>query len=195
MSAKKGSIPWNKGLTKETSTSVRKYSETLIGRKLSEEHRLKCSRGRKGKKHTEERKAQLVKVLLATGAKTRFKKGESVSVKTQFEKGQTPWNKGKKRPEITGEKHFAWKGGTYDRDRRLDMGRRNYRVWRMAVLERDNYTCVWCGNKTNLNVDHIKSYAHYPELRYAIDNGRVLCVECHKTTDNYGGRGVKRKSI
>lgn len=106
----------------------------------------------------------------------------------RFEKGKAPWNKGIKRPEMTGENHFAWKGGMYDKDRKLDMGRANYRAWRMAVLERDAYKCVWCGEINNLNVDHIKSYAKYPELRYAVDNGRVLCVECHKTTETYGNK-------
>lgn len=106
----------------------------------------------------------------------------------KFKKGQIPWNKGKKMPEMTGEKHFAWKGGTYDRDRKIDMGRKNYRAWRMAVLERDGYKCIWCGNENNLNADHIKSYIKYPELRYAIDNGRTLCVNCHKTTESYGNR-------
>lgn len=28
-------------------------------------------------------------------------------------KGQVPWHKGKKRPEISGTKHFHWKGGRY----------------------------------------------------------------------------------
>ena len=106
----------------------------------------------------------------------------------KFKKGMTPWNKGKKIPWMSGEKHFAWKGGTYDKDRKIDMGRKNYRAWRMAVLERDGYKCIWCGEEDNLNADHIKSYTKYPELRYAVDNGRTLCVECHKTTDSYGNR-------
>ena len=61
-----------------------------------------------------------------------------------------------------------------------------YFLWKKAVLERDNYTCVLCDFKTkwatpsDVEVDHIKPFAFYPELRFAIDNGRVLCVPCHK---------------
>ena len=64
-----------------------------------------------------------------------------------------------------------------------------YKLWRATVFERDNYTCIiWCGNNKsgNLEADHIKPFAYYPELRFAIDNGREHCVErCHKTTDTY----------
>ena len=72
-----------------------------------------------------------------------------------------------------------------------------YRLWREAVFTRDNWTCVWCGtrsskgNKVVLNADHIKPFAYYPELRFAIDNGRTLCVPCHKKTDTYGENAKK----
>lgn len=63
---------------------------------------------------------------------------------------------------------------------------RKYREWRKAVYERDNYICQWCGERgCRLNADHIKSFASYPELRFEVSNGRTLCVDCHKKTENY----------
>jgi len=41
--------------------------------------------------------------------KTEFKKGQHNSLNTEFKKGIIPWDKGKKRPDITGEKHPNWK--------------------------------------------------------------------------------------
>ena len=71
-----------------------------------------------------------------------------------------------------------------------------YKLWRKAVFERDNYTCIWCGYKGNkLQADHIKPFADYPELRFAIDNGRALCVDCHKKTRTWGGHKKKQLLI
>lgn len=134
------------------------------------------------------------------------------------QKGAIPWNKGKKglqkskfkgisRPrfsgknhpmygkkqKFSGEKHPNWKGGITPINERI---RRSleYKLWRIAIFERDDYTCVWCGIKNGLgktvilNADHIKPFAFYPELRFAIDNGRTLCKDCHKKTNTYGRR-------
>ena len=44
---------------------------------------------------------------------------------------------------------------------------------------------------SNLQVDHIKPWALYPELRYATNNGKTLCVSCHRNTDTWGGKTRK----
>ena len=59
--------------------------------------------------------------------------------------------------------------------------------WRRQIFERDDYTCQMCGERGGrLEVDHIKPYADYPELRLELSNGRTLCVGCHKKTPTYG---------
>lgn len=64
-----------------------------------------------------------------------------------------------------------------------------YKEWRTAVFERDSYTCQVCSERgTQLNADHIKRFADYPDLRFDISNGRTLCVSCHKKTPTYGNR-------
>lgn len=67
-----------------------------------------------------------------------------------------------------------------------------YKLWREAVFKRDDYTCIWCGQVgKNLNADHIKPFCNFPELRFAIDNGRTLCISCHKKTNTFGYKAKK----
>jgi len=85
-----------------------------------------------------------------------------------------------------GEKSNTWKGGVSPINERIRKSF-EYKLWRRAVLSRDNNTCIWCGKKDNtIQADHIKPFCDYPELRFAIDNGRTLCFDCHKTTETYG---------
>uniref|UniRef100_A0A6M3Y4D5 Putative homing endonuclease n=1 Tax=viral metagenome TaxID=1070528 RepID=A0A6M3Y4D5_9ZZZZ len=115
--------------------------------------------------------------------------------KTMFRKGQAPWNKGIPYLAIRGEKHHNWKGGiSSNGSRRFIMTTLEYKNWRRAIFERDDYTCQFCGARgVTLNADHIKPWSLYPELRYTIDNGRTLCPPCHKTTDTYGSKALYYK--
>lgn len=47
----------------------------------------------------------------------------------------------------------------------------------------------WCFQKGgNLNADHIKPFSQFPELRFAINNGRTLCIDCHRKTETWGAK-------
>lgn len=88
-------------------------------------------------------------------------------------------------PNLVGKR--GTKPRTYHLRKRAKHAGAQYQEWRKSVFERDKYTCVLCGQKGGrLNADHIKPYAKYPRLRYALKNGRTLCIPCHKKTDSYG---------
>lgn len=93
---------------------------------------------------------------------------------------------GKNRVDISGEKHWNWRGGK-TKEQELVRKSIEYKTWRKSVFERDGYRCVLCGDKRghNLEADHIKPFASNPELRFVTDNGRTLCHDCHTKTDTY----------
>jgi hypothetical protein len=97
------------------------------------------------------------------------------------------------RESKSGEKNPMWKGGITPMRTKIYHSL-EYKLWRKAVFDRDKYTCVWCGDNRggNLEADHIKPFAYYPELRFAIDNGRTLCHECHTKTETYLNRWYKK---
>jgi 5-methylcytosine-specific restriction endonuclease McrA len=96
----------------------------------------------------------------------------------------TQWEKG----HHLKEEHWNWKGGI-SRTYKIGYYSTEYKEWRKKVFERDDYTCQDCGIKnTYLTAHHIKSFTYYPELRFDLDNGKALCEDCHKRTDNYKGK-------
>ena len=90
------------------------------------------------------------------------------------------------RQSQTGKNNPGWKGGVSSENRRMRSSAA-FREWREAVFERDNYTCVACGQRGGyLEPDHIKPFAYFPDLRFDPGNGRTMCKPCHKKTDTYG---------
>lgn len=121
-------------------------------------------------------------------ANPRVKNKGNANVLLEYKKTHPVWNKGQKYEAISGVKHWNWQGGK-TKESLAARTSLEYKLWRKAVYERDEYRCVMCGYKGNqLIADHIKSFSRYPELRFSIENGRALCRECHKTTPNYCGK-------
>ena len=79
-----------------------------------------------------------------------------------------------------GERSVNWKGGITPINFKIRNSLK-YKKWRTKVFTRDNYTCINCKKVGGrLVADHIKPFCIYKELRFAIDNGRTLCIDCDK---------------
>lgn len=131
----------------------------------------------------------MAKFIKGQTAWNKGKKGTTKPNSGQFKVGNKLWNNenNKKNRFKKGELCPAWKGGITPINKLI---RKSYeaKLWRKIVLERDKHKCIWCGATEKLDVDHIKPFAYFPELRFAIDNGRTLCRKCHMTTSTYGNR-------
>jgi len=131
-----------------------------------------------------------------------------------YHRGKESGRKGEKRPNVAGannpmrrpevkakhranirrgESHPFWEGGVTPLYKIIRKSP-EYIAWRKSVFARDSYTCQLCGLKpgngkrVDLQADHIKPFAYFPALRFDINNGRTLCVTCHKGTETYGGK-------
>lgn len=122
--------------------------------------------------------------------------------KIALEKNYGKWMKGKTgnkgsftSERTSGENSFNWKGGITPLNNKIRR-HKNSIVWRNKIFERDNYTCVICNSRGNkLNADHYpKMFQHIISDNnikclndallcsqlWDINNGRTLCVNCHK---------------
>ena len=143
-----------------------------------------------GKKRfiSQETKNKMSKMAKELGRVPPSRKGVKASLETRIKMSNSR----------KGSKNHFWRGGITSVSVAI-RGSFEYKLWRDTVFERDGYTCIWCGIKSGqgkaviLHADHIKPFSLYPELRFAIDNGRTLCIDCHKTTETYGGKMNKIK--
>ncbi len=49
-----------------------------------------------------------------------------------------------------GDKATNWRGGITQATKR-GRGNKQYKIWQLAVFERDNFQCVWCSSKDRLD--------------------------------------------
>ncbi len=189
----KGHIPWNKG-KKGLQVAWNKGIKGIY--KHTDEWKKENSERNKGKKHTEEAKRKIGEknsiVLKGRKLSDEHRKSMSLERKERFKNGSPSKGKTWKLKDTThlqGENNWRW---ISDRTKikKSERGNPQYRQWRSDVLTRDKWTCQTCGlfGEGKMETHHIKSFAKYPELRYELSNGVTLCRECHKLTDNYGGK-------
>jgi len=184
-------------------------TEFKKGMKLSEETKKKISKANKGNKHSEETKR---KIGIANSGKSHseetkrklseLNKGKKLSDETKKKIGIA--GEGRKFPKSwfrkqrlrKGEDGGNWKGGITPENKRI-RNSIDFRLWREAVFARDNWICQKCKQRGEyLHPHHIKNFAQFVELRFAIDNGITLCKKCHKLFHKrYGKMNNTRKQL
>lgn len=134
-----------------------------------------------------------------TWMKGKHHSEKSIKELSETHKGQKAWNYGKKFPECSGEKSHFWKGGISPLANKIRESIEN-KNWKRLVMKRDNFTCQNCGIRGGYLIAHhinpfskiIEEY-HIKTLKQALsceelwnpDNGKILCIKCHKKTDTY----------
>lgn len=205
---------------------TRSVSQALTGRRLSEKHKtkviqnvIKANEERRLNGVSEEEKVRLAAIRPTmtgkchsevTKAKMRkVRQGKKISEESKRKISEARVGKyagsnhplyGQTREDMKGENNPNWNGGVttlYKQIRETIQ----YKQWRKACFERDDYTCKFCGQRGgDLHVDHITTYASIiakcqiisveetigcTEL-WDVGNGRTLCITCHRNTDTYG---------
>lgn len=185
---KKGHKPWNLGKSNHLDDETRlKMSSAQKNRFKNQEP---WNKGKKTGKLSEEHLFKL--------------RGEN---NHNFGKKLSDETKEKIRLGKTGKKNPNWKGGIYPIAKELRTISK-YKEWRKSVFERDDYTCQDCSQiGGTLNVDHINpmslilrknNITNYNQAikcneLWDINNGRTLCVDCHKKTDTFGFKLCQKK--
>lgn len=162
--------PHNKGIKRKQST-IDKWRESKKKYKTSKETKHKLSLANK-------------KVIRTPEWNKNVSNAKIGSKNPMFGKKLSEEHRRKISESHKGDKSYLWKGGISKEnknERNFNSTTFEYKNWRRKVFERDYYTCIWCGYKGDkIHADHIKEYKKYPELRLNVDNGRTLCIPCHK---------------
>ena len=146
-----------------------KYWESLKGRKLSPEHRLK-----------------VIKTLIPIRKGGTYEEAFGIEIATQMKEKMRQAKLGKKMPWNSVPTRIGENSPRWIKDRTKikndkERGGQLHHQWSKDVKRRDNWKCKLsnenCSNR--LQAHHILSWKDYPELRYKINNGITLCHAHH----------------
>lgn len=171
------------------------------GVRFSEKHKEKirqallARKAKLGYVNSEETRNKMRLAKLGKPSNNKGKKCSSESIERMrvAHKGQVAWNKGrtdlpspsqetirKRKLKMMGKDNPAWRGGVTPENHKIRTSI-EMRLWRESVFARDNYTCQKTGKRGGkLHPHHIKNFADYPELRFAIDNGITFSDKSHR---------------
>lgn len=208
-------VPWNKGLTKQTDPRMKRISQSQKGRVNVGKHNSlateikkgqhfsrstefrKGNQAHKGYHHSQETKENLRKLFASTRVKTKcdYCKTNLSLVPYRVKNHQHHFcSVSCQRHFYSGRNNNKWKGGVTPDNIQIRHSI-EFKTWRKAVFERDDYTCQMCDKRGGrLHPHHIKSFAEYLKLRFEVSNGQTLCGKCHNKTHgriitNRNGKG------
>lgn len=106
--------------------------------------------------------------------------GKHVSVAVSNLTGGDATTCGNRKIHYSGRNNGNWKGGVTPE---LLSARTSsdYNAWRDEVYKKDWYTCQCCGSSHGIikHAHHLKNFSENKEMRYDINNGILLCDNCH----------------
>lgn len=188
-------IPWNKGRKETRPDVLKRQSLSHVGKKHTEAQKIKISEKGIGRIVTQETRDKISKARTGIkrppfSAEWRRKLGlasKGIKRSLEFRKKVSDSKKG--------SKSHLWQGGK-TAESKIIRESWEYRLWRENVFKRDNWTCQICKKRgVRLNADHIKPFSKYPEFRFDLNNGRTLCISCHRKTDTFGVKSVILRSV
>ena len=197
------------GIYKRTEETRKKMSERMKknpinywqGKKRSTEDILKMSLSHKGKLTGDKNPSKRPEVRLKI---SQAKKGVKLSEQAKrnialgcIGRKQSPETIEKRVSHFRGEKSHFWRSGITPINLKI-RGSIEYKLWRISIFTKDNFTCKKCNDDAggNLVAHHILNFTSHKELRFAINNGITLCVNCHnKFHKIYGTRNNTHKQV
>lgn len=86
---------------------------------------------------------------------------------------------------MKGSKNINWRDGkSKERHAQRDADGAELRRWRRQIYYNNSYMCQRCKTppikSRQLVAHHIAPWSFFPELRFEINNGITLCIQCHK---------------